>query len=137
MIRVQTIADVIDRFRIHPEAKSAGPDGNPANSWTLGLLGRRDIHALTAFHIGKESNLIEQQEEGILIADPQAVYRGGGEWEMLRPYLDRVSIPELAELSGVSPEMLRKVRRGERRPSAQRRVAIIKALAEMLDGGEA
>jgi hypothetical protein len=127
------MADVIDRFRVHPEAKSAGPDGNPANSWTAGLLGRRDIQVLTAFHIGKESNLIEQQEEGILIADPQAVYRGGGEWEMLQTYLDWVSIPELAELSGVPARTLRSYRRGDRRPTPRKLHRIMAALAEMLD----
>jgi hypothetical protein len=85
-VRVQTIADVIDHFRMHPEAKSAGPDHLPAHRGTVGLLGRLDIHVLTTFHIGKESNLIEQQEEETLLADPQAVYGGGGEWEMLQPY---------------------------------------------------
>jgi hypothetical protein len=135
-VRVQTIADVIDRFRIHPEAKSAGPNGNPANSWTKGLLGRLDIQVLTVFHIGKESNFIEQQEEGILIADPQAVYPGGGEWEMLRPYLDRVSIPELSARSGVPERTLRSYRRGDRRPTPKKLRKIAAALAEMLDEAE-
>jgi len=135
-IRVQAIADVIDHFRIHPEAKSAGPDGNPANSWTVGLLGRRDIQVLTAFHIGKESNLIEQQEEGILIADPQAVYRGGGEWEMLRPYLDRVSISELTELTGVPARTLRSYRQGDRRPKPRQLHRIAAASAQLLDEAE-
>ena len=62
-IRVQTFADFLDHFRIHPEAKSAGPDKRPSDSWTSGLLGRLDVQILTVLHIGKESNLLEDQEK--------------------------------------------------------------------------
>jgi hypothetical protein len=44
-IRVRTFGDVLDRFRNHPEAKSADRDGNPANSRTIGLL--RRLHVRT------------------------------------------------------------------------------------------
>jgi hypothetical protein len=132
-IRVQTFANVLDRFRIHPEAKSAGPDGNPSDSWTSGLLGRLNVRVLAVFHIGKESNFLEQQERGVLLTDPQAVYAGGDDWEAVRPWLDRVSISELAARSGVSSRMLRNLRRGDRRPSAKALEAIIEALVQMLD----
>jgi hypothetical protein len=135
-IRVQTFADVLARFRYHPEAKSAGPDGMPADKQTVGLLGRLHVHALSVTHIGKESNLLEQQEEGILIADPQAVYWGEGDFKAIRSLLNRVPIVKLATLSGVSPEMLRKVRRGERRPSAKTAGAIMDALGWLLDETE-
>jgi hypothetical protein len=128
-IRVQTFGDILDRFRVHPESKSAGPDGLPAHEKTVGLLGRLDIRAIAITHIGKESNLLEQQEEGVLIADPQAVYWGKGDLEAVRSLLQRVPIVKLAALSGVSPEMLRKVQQGERRPSAKRLGAITAALA--------
>ncbi len=132
-IRVQTFGDVIDRFRMHPEAKSAGPDGAPATRGTIGLLGRLDVRILYATHIGKESNLLEQQEEGILLDDPQAIYWGAGEWEGIRSQLDRVSIPELAERSGVSPRMLRNLLKGDRRPSAKTLEAIAAALLRLLE----
>ena len=42
-IRVQTYGNVLDRFRRHPEAKSAGPDGDPCGPRTIGLLGRLHV----------------------------------------------------------------------------------------------
>ncbi len=132
-IRVQTHRDTLERFRTHPESKSADPDGNPSNERTVGLLRRLPIEPLCIFHIGKETNLIEQQEEGVLLADPQQVYSIAGEWEAIRSELDRVSIPELAERSGVSPRMLRNLRKGDRRPSAKTLEAIAAALVRMLE----
>ncbi len=132
-IRVQTLTSYLDRFLIHPEAKSAGPDGKTSNLRTIGLLGRLHVRVLTAFHIGKETNLLEQQEERVLLTDPQAVYLGGGEWESLRPWLGRVSIRKLSKLSGVPERRLREYRQGARRPSAKRLRAIVAALVRMLD----
>ena len=80
--------------------------------------------------------MLEQQEGGILLTDPQAAYWGENDWAAIRSQLDRVSIPKLAELSGVSPEMLRKIRRGERRPSAKTLRAIMATLRQVLDEGE-
>jgi hypothetical protein len=84
--------------------------------------------------IGKETNLLEQQEDGVLPTDPQADYPCRAEWEMLRRRLGEVSISELAERSGVSPRMLRDVRAGRRRLSAEKLGAVIEALAALLDG---
>jgi hypothetical protein len=80
------------------------------------------------------SNLLEQQEEGVLTADPQAIYSYEIELELLRAHLGAISIPELAERSGVSPRMLRDVRAGRRRLSARKLPAVIEALGEMLGG---
>jgi hypothetical protein len=135
-IRVQTFNDILDHFRIHPEAKSASPDGSPSDSLTSGLLGRLHVHILTVHHIGKETNRLGEQEKGILLTDPQAVYSGAGEWEVLRLWLDRVSISDLAAGSGVSERMLRNLRQGDRRPSADKLEAIMVALARMLDEAE-
>lgn len=135
-IRVQTFEDILDRFRDHPEAKSAGSDGNPSDRWTSGLLGRLGVRVLSICHIGKETNLLEQQEKGLLIADPQVVYWSEGDWEAIRPYLSHVSISELSVESGVDERMLRYLRRGERRPSLETCRAIAAALGSMLDEEE-
>ena len=132
-IRVQTYNDVLDRFRNHPESKSAGPDGMPSGCWTVGLLSRLDLHAVTVSLIGKEANLLEQQEEGVVLGDPQAVYAGGNEWERLRAQLQSVSLRELSQLSGVSPRMLRDLRQGTRKPSARTAAAIVAGLGRMPD----
>jgi hypothetical protein len=132
-IRVQTFGDLLDRFRSHPESKSGDSKGNPSHEWTVGLLGRLNVDVLTVSHIGKETNLLEAQEEGVLIADPQAVYSGGGEWEAIRSQLDRVLISELSNRSGVPVRTLRSYQLGDHRPPAKNREAIEAALVRMLD----
>ncbi len=92
----------------------------------------RVISVLTIKHIGKETNLLEQQEEGVLLANPQAAYPGGGELEMIQEWLGRMSIPRLAEISGVSERMLRAIRTGERNPAADNLAAIEWALTRSL-----
>jgi hypothetical protein len=131
-IRVRTFRDALDRFREHPEAKSADRDGKPSGKKTIGLLRRLPVELLCIFHIGKEANLIEQQEEGILLTDPQAVYLGGGEWEAIRKWLDRVPTSELSKRSGVDARRLREYRQGVSRPRPERAKAIAEALARML-----
>jgi hypothetical protein len=130
---VQTFGDYLDRFRNHPEAKSADSEGNPSDEKTIGLLGRLHVPVLSICHIGKESNLIEQQEEGVLLSDPQAVYSEEGDWEMICSQLDRVLLSRLAKLSGVSERRLREYRNGDRKPSRKRRDAIAAALGRMLE----
>jgi hypothetical protein len=132
-IRVQTFRDVLHRFRNHPESKSAGPDGNTSDSRTSGLLTRLHVRVFTISHIGKETNLIEQQEEGVLTDDPLAVYSTEGEWEVIRSRLRSVKISDLATLSGISPRMIRNLRKGDRRPGRGTRKAITEALVRMLN----
>jgi transcriptional regulator with XRE-family HTH domain len=98
-----------------------------------------NVRVVTLFHIGKESDLLEEQEKRVPLTDPQAVYAGGDDWEAIRPWLDWVSISKLAARSGVSPRMLRNLRQGHRRPSAQTLEAITEALIQRLDeaGGQA
>ena len=67
----------------------------------IGLGGEPGYHTISITHIGKESNLLEQQEEGVLIADPQEAYFAEGEVEEIRSPLKRVPIVKLASLSGV------------------------------------
>jgi hypothetical protein len=132
-IRVRTFRDVLDRFREHPEAKSADRDGNPSDKKTIGLLQRLPVGLLCVFHIGKETNLIEQQEEGVALADPQAVYLGGGEWEAIRARMEAVPTRKLASLTGINERTLRAYRQGTRPIPAEKVGAIAEALARMLD----
>jgi DNA-binding transcriptional regulator YiaG len=91
------------------------------------------VRCLSISHIGKETHLLEAQEERVLLIGPQAVYLGGGEWETIRPWLYRVSISKLSALSGVSQRMLRDIRQGKRRPSGKNLEAIMAALVRLLD----
>jgi hypothetical protein len=124
---------VLDRFRNNPEPKSADARGNQAHSRTTGLLSRLHVRVLAVLQTGKETNLIEQQQKGVLIGDPQAVYAGRGEWELIRSRLDAVAIAALAALSGVPVRTIRHYRQGDRRPRAATMEAIIEALVRMLN----
>ncbi len=64
--RVQSYGEVIARYRVHPEAKSLGPDGLPCGKRTVGLLGRRPVALGELVHIGKESNRLEEVEQGLV-----------------------------------------------------------------------
>lgn len=63
---VQSDGDVIDHYRVHPEAKSLGPDGMPCGKRAIGLLGRRPVTLGELVHIGKESNRLEEVEQGLV-----------------------------------------------------------------------
>ena len=89
---------------------------------------------LCIFHIGKETNLLEQQEEGVLTGDPQAAYLGGGEWEAIRAQMEGVPIPKLAVLTGINERTLRAYRQGTR-PTPGGKVGVIaEALVRILGG---
>ncbi|MGI8559472.1 MAG: DNA polymerase, partial [Solirubrobacteraceae bacterium] len=63
---VKTYRSVLADHRTHPEAKSLGPDGQPCNRATVGLLSRRPVKAAAIHHIGKESNKIEEAASGLV-----------------------------------------------------------------------
>lgn len=66
MARVQSYGDVIARYRTHPEPKSLGPDGTPCGKQTVGLLQRRSVTLRELVHIGKETNRLEDVEQGLV-----------------------------------------------------------------------
>jgi transposase len=72
-VRVKSYRDVLDDYRTHPEAKSLSPDGGLCRRTTVGLLRRRTVTMLSLTHVGKESNLLEEVEAG-LVHDPDEVY---------------------------------------------------------------
>lgn len=75
--RVQSYRDVVARYRIHPESKSLGPDGLPCGRRTTGLLRRRPVVLGELDHIGKETNRLEDAEQGMVHdwAEVQLVFR--------------------------------------------------------------
>jgi ferredoxin len=66
MARVQSYGDVIDRYRTHPEAKSLGPNGMPCGRRAVGLLQHRPVALGELVHIGKETNRLEEVEQGLV-----------------------------------------------------------------------
>jgi hypothetical protein len=71
--RVKTYGDVITEYEFHPESKCADALGNPCDRQTIGLLQRRHIKIGQIKCIGKESNSLENVEQG-LVHSEQDVY---------------------------------------------------------------
>jgi hypothetical protein len=65
-VRVQSFRDVFDAYATHPEPKSATPDGLECERTTIGLLARRAVHATGVTYVGKESNRMEDVENGLV-----------------------------------------------------------------------
>jgi hypothetical protein len=79
------------------------------------VLARGDDHVLSVGYIGKETNLIEQQAEGVAIIDPQAVYddpEDGDGWAGIQRWLC-VEVLQSARQAG--PRRTTRDRRGPRR----------------------
>src|SRR5215470_16623714 len=53
-IPVKTYREILHQYLYHPESKFAGPDGNPCDPWTRGVLQRRHIIAGDFKYCGKE-----------------------------------------------------------------------------------
>ena len=71
--RIKTYGEVLHEYEFHPEAKCADGSGNPCDKQTLGLLRRRHVRIDQIERIGKESNILEDVESG-LIHSAQDVY---------------------------------------------------------------
>jgi len=65
-VRVQSYADVLAEYRVHPEPKSLAPDGKPAGWHGDGLLKRRPVTATRLVHVGKEANELEEIQAGVI-----------------------------------------------------------------------
>jgi hypothetical protein len=120
--RVKSIGDVFDEHKLHPESKSAGPDGNPCGPNTRGVLSRRSVHAAYVISIGKESNKLEEVEHEE-IHDLE---------EVLETYSDPKAEPreKLAKIAGMTERSIQALRNERWRPSVKTRAALTRAAAE-------
>jgi len=135
-IRVNTYGDVISEYEFHPEPKCADSDGNTCGKETVGLLHRRYVRIDGIVPIGKESNRLEEVEEG-LIHSAENVYtvyadESRDEWERkIRPALKKVSLSVLMKETGLSRRMLIKARTGNARPHRSNQALLISVLRKL------
>jgi hypothetical protein len=100
--RVKTYGDVVTEYEFHPESKCADSSGNPCERQTIGLLERRHIKIDQIKCIGKESNSLEDVEEGLVHSENNAytVYDDPkrDEWiTKIRPALKEARLKVLVE----------------------------------------
>ncbi len=126
--RVQTYRDVLEDFQHHPEAKSAGPDGQPCTRQTVGLLQRRRVRTVPELlaYVGKESNRLEEVEAG-LEHDPDEVYTEYTDatrdpWRSLvLPVLKHIPAKRLVEETGLAMSTIKAARNGHTNPHGRNR----------------
>jgi hypothetical protein len=123
-VQVKSIRDVVLEYRVHPEPKSLGPDGRPCGRATIGLLKRRPVRLGGIVYIGKESNALEQVEQGLVHditeVQPRQSAPGGSAWDLVvRPAIGRMPLDRLVAATGKTTRHLRYLREGKRRPSPE------------------
>jgi hypothetical protein len=119
---VKTVGGYVRAYHERPEAKSAGPHGEPCGPTTKGLLQRRHVTPRSLMLTGKEANLLEEVEHGD-ISDWDEVRElyarpGAGLWEQeTLPTIRRVPASRIAAATGLPIRTIHRVRNSGRRPS--------------------
>jgi hypothetical protein len=139
--RVKSYGDVLEEYEFHEEAKFADASGAPCGKQTVGLLQRRHVRIeWPPRFIGKESNKLEEVEEGSVLdaGDVFAEYpnprRERKDWDRVVAKLKSMSKRErqrLAKRARLSPTTIEYARRG-RTPHAKNRAI----LTNTIDGAE-
>jgi hypothetical protein len=135
-VRLRTVGDVAREHLVHPEAKSGDPRGGPGRRGSRGLLPRLSVRATSVAHIGKESNRLEEVEEG-LVDDSEDVYveyrDERREWEAALPAVRRLRDERgwrhLAEASGLSERALRYALNSGKVPHRRARAVLLRLVA--------
>ena len=132
LARIKTYRDVLDEYRVHIEAKSLGSDGQVCKRFTRGLLLRRPVLAVLITYIGKESNKLEQVQNGIIHSLDLAI----DEYEdrslfgkIIVLVLCQIPLKKLEEESGLDRRTLQRIRSGGSTPIPKNR-QMIAAIAE-------
>ncbi|MFZ0212303.1 MAG: hypothetical protein WAL55_06310, partial [Candidatus Acidiferrales bacterium] len=135
-VRVKTYGDVLTEYEFHPETKNADAEGNPSGKQTIGLLQRRHVRIDQTKYIGKESNLIEDVESGLVHSETDVyteyVDPRRDEWQTkILPALKQIPLSQLVELSGMSPSALKELRAGRSRPHKENKELLVAIVREL------
>jgi len=134
--RVKTYGEVLREYEFHAGAKSADAKGRPSGKQTVGVLQRRHIRVAQITYIGRESNLLEEIEAGV-IHSPESVYTEypdphRDEWKTkILPVLKKIPITALMRVSGKSRSMLARALAGRSRPR-KRNQELLKSILHRL-----
>jgi len=119
MAGVQSSADVLHHYRMHPEHKFNQPDGQPCGRVTAGVLQRRPVTLTgTARLIGKEANNLDDVQNGLItnLGDVLNQYNNPNDdtiHQLAMLVLDRYSGRELGDLVGTNRRTIDRIRQGQ------------------------
>ncbi len=128
LARIKTYRDVLNEYRVHIEAKSLGPDGQTCKRFTSGLLLRRPVLAVLITYIGKESNKLEQVQNGIIHSIDLAIdeYEDPALFKkFIVPVLREIPLKNLQKKSGLDRRTLQRIRVLKATPSSQNRQKLL------------
>ena len=118
---MKSYGEVLEEYEFHEEAKCAEASGARCGKQTVGLLRRRHVKVESVSFIGKESNKLEEVEEGS-VPDAGNVYTEypdprRDEWVIVVvPELQQMSLSDLEAQSGLDRRTLQRIRGGQSRP---------------------
>ncbi len=116
----KTYADLIEAHDLHPERKFAGPDGRPCRPGTRGLLGDLPVTVTGIKHVGKEGNDLDAHKAGLVTEAERQLEYHDSFYDDLARVLQDMGTAEIARVTGYDLSMVRRLKRGECRPSAER-----------------
>jgi len=122
-IGVMRLADYVDYYQRHPEAKAADRESNPAGPETIGLLGRLRVRSKKLARIGKEVDRLDEEEGAALEPERPIEYERGDLAEDIA-YLAQFPQAATARQLGLSERGWRKIIKGDVRPLAATKTRI-------------
>jgi hypothetical protein len=135
--RVKSYGEVLEEYEFHEDAKCADASGAPCGRQSIGLLFRRHVAIGAPHFIGKESNKLEEVEEGS-IPDAGDVYTEypdprRDEWETkVLPVLRCATISAIITATGMSRRAVQRIRAGTR-PHRRYQEALARFAAKVAD----
>jgi hypothetical protein len=132
---IRSFGDVLEEYEFHPEAKAADSNGQPCERGTVGLLQRRNVAPSAIVFIGKETNRLEEVQQGLIHdwEDALCFYINPDldTWRSeVIPALKKIPCAVLAKASGKSERTIRSIRNGHSTPSAVTKAALMNAISD-------
>ncbi len=118
-VLVKSYEQVLREYRLHPEHKFDGPDGQWCRYLTRGLLQRRAVHLAGTVHlIGKEANKFDEVQAGLHgdltgVVTEYACLGTVVVQRLVLPVLDRYSGRQLAACVGTDRRTIDRIRHGQ------------------------
>lgn len=127
---VNTMRDVLEEFRTHPETKSADRIWSRSTWQTIGLLQRRQVQETFILHVGGESNRLDEVNAGLLHQPDMVrieyfdVDRHAWRSQVL-PVLRQFTTSEIASATGLSLRSISSIRNGHQVPTKRNRMRLM------------
>jgi hypothetical protein len=123
------LANYIDDYERHPEAKAADRDGNPAGPETIGLLGRLRVRSKHLARIGKGVDRLDEDDGASLEPELPIEYETDDLAEDIAYFAQFPQKAVAAEI-GMSERRWRDLVQGKTRPRAATAARIVHAAIE-------